>query len=454
MYSQYFMAGLLFLTVSTCVAFLIVSNKEKFSPIFFIQMSPIVISVAIAISVWGLNRDLGGLFLLDLLDDGQVLPAISDWTLRLANWYIVLTGVVVILSRERLYNGVRDYFSAAIIISFLVFYIFNHILNGVFGEKQYFSINSTYPIFYFYGVYVATSYLRLADWLKAVQTSFRIIIAASIFLAVYSPNSAFQDGYSGFLPLFDFRFWGVASHANALGAAMGFYLILDHLNKDESLTNKWFWKILALILLILSQSKTSIAACFISLAVIFLNSDRSYVAGLNFKFITKILLMILPAIFWILSNLSFDSSLQNTLLVSNVDIETGTGRDQIWAVAVQEWLSNPFFGYGPTIWNVDYRYLIGMNFAVSAHNQLLHSLSAAGSFGGLSFLAMLFVFFIVAARTLKPSNSISMAMVIYVAIRGLSESSFQLGLLVIDGLIFVSMFGFLLFFLRENADGK
>src|SRR6185295_11888417 len=47
---------------------------------------------------------------------------------------------------------------------------------------------------------------------------------------------------------------------------------------------------------------------------------------------------------------------------------TMTGRDRIWAVAIEEWQSNPVFGYGPGLWDPEYRASIGLLNATHAHN--------------------------------------------------------------------------------------
>ncbi|RPH41802.1 MAG: hypothetical protein EHM87_18705, partial [Burkholderiales bacterium] len=66
------------------------------------------------------------------------------------------------------------------------------------------------------------------------------------------------------------------------------------------------------------------------------------------------------------------------------ELTTLTGRVAIWDVAIAEWRDNLLFGYGPSAWDKDFRARIGMQFAFTAHNQFLQSLSTAGLVGLLT----------------------------------------------------------------------
>jgi O-antigen ligase len=58
-----------------------------------------------------------------------------------------------------------------------------------------------------------------------------------------------------------------------------------------------------------------------------------------------------------------------------------TGRDLIWAIAMDEWRANPLFGYGPDLWNDAYRQSINLPNATNAHNQFLDTLARSGIVG-------------------------------------------------------------------------
>jgi len=103
-----------------------------------------------------------------------------------------------------------------------------------------------------------------------------------------------------------------------------------------------------------------------------------------------------------------------------------TGRDVIWSLAVQEWMRNPLFGYGISMWNDAYRMQIGMDHAVSAHNQFLQTLSVAGSIGLIGLLVYLGTLMRYAVRAARRSQGLSIALLILVLLRCVTETPLQL----------------------------
>ena len=98
-----------------------------------------------------------------------------------------------------------------------------------------------------------------------------------------------------------------------------------------------------------------------------------------------------------------------------------TGRDQIWAVAYDEWRRNPLFGYGPTIWDIDYRLLIGMPNATHAHNQLMDTLSRSGLVGALALGLYVLVLLVLSLRYVGISGGLSLALFLALFLRSISE---------------------------------
>jgi O-antigen ligase len=104
------------------------------------------------------------------------------------------------------------------------------------------------------------------------------------------------------------------------------------------------------------------------------------------------------------------------------DVATLDGRDLIWALAVQEWTHNPLFGYGPPMWNDAYRMQIGLDHAVSAHNQFLQSLSVAGAIGLIGLLVYLGTLLLYAVNARPGSRGLSVALLIVVLVRCVTET--------------------------------
>jgi O-antigen ligase len=100
---------------------------------------------------------------------------------------------------------------------------------------------------------------------------------------------------------------------------------------------------------------------------------------------------------------------------------TLTGRDRIWAAALDEWRQNPVFGYGLSLWDAAYRARIGMPQATHAHNQFLDDLARAGNVGATALVVYAAVLLWLALRCARASGGLSLALFLSVALRSVSE---------------------------------
>lgn len=100
---------------------------------------------------------------------------------------------------------------------------------------------------------------------------------------------------------------------------------------------------------------------------------------------------------------------------------TLTGRDRIWAAALDEWQQSPTFGYGLSLWDSAYRAAIGMPQATHAHNQFLDDLARAGVVGATALVLYAAVLVFLALRGARASGGLSLALLLAVALRSVSE---------------------------------
>lgn len=98
-----------------------------------------------------------------------------------------------------------------------------------------------------------------------------------------------------------------------------------------------------------------------------------------------------------------------------------TGRDQIWAIAIEEWRASPYFGYGLGLWEADFRAAIAMPNATSAHNQFMDTLARAGSVGAVALVVYSLVLLVMSLRYAKASGGLSLALFVALALRSISE---------------------------------
>jgi len=100
---------------------------------------------------------------------------------------------------------------------------------------------------------------------------------------------------------------------------------------------------------------------------------------------------------------------------------TLTGRDRIWAVAIEEWQGNPLFGYGPGLWDADFRASIGMPNATNAHNQFMDTLARSGAVGATALVLYSAVLLVMSVRYAKATGGFSLALFLALALRSISE---------------------------------
>src|SRR6185369_212810 len=98
-----------------------------------------------------------------------------------------------------------------------------------------------------------------------------------------------------------------------------------------------------------------------------------------------------------------------------------TGRDRIWAVAIEEWQSNPLFGYGPGLWDPEYRASIGLLNATNAHNQFMDTLARSGTIGAVALVLYAGVLLALSVRYAKATGGFSLALFLALALRSISE---------------------------------
>jgi O-antigen ligase len=100
---------------------------------------------------------------------------------------------------------------------------------------------------------------------------------------------------------------------------------------------------------------------------------------------------------------------------------TLTGRDQIWAIAWEEWHSNPWFGYGPGLFDDDFRMAVNMPNATNAHNQFMDTLARSGTIGAAALIAYAIVLMVLSFKFAKRTAGLSAALFIALALRAISE---------------------------------
>jgi O-antigen ligase len=291
------------------------------------------------------------------------------------------------------------------------------ILSAAFGAQPNFHLNLLYM-----PLTILLAWLLPAvpvKWFVAqVKRVVGIFLYGSLVSAVVAPAWA-TSPYASILPGVSFRLHGLAPQANFLGPMAVLYLILGWAD-DRPNSLGWFHRSIAVLVLILSQSKT---AWVIALAVYALQPWR------NSMTLSKVITAFRLLTISVAATLMYGFSGEIAALNQFGSLETLSGRTRIWADTMLIWKRFPWFGYGPDLWSVDQRLAFGGIAYVwvgQAHNQFLQTLAETGLIGMSLFVFYVLCLIIHAAKTRISTNGVSAGLVVMMLLRSLTETPFRI----------------------------
>lgn len=391
----------------------------------------LLFAFAAATAVSGRNASLYG-FEANLLDTAP--SAAPTWILRIFTLTAVALSLVVVfgsfLRQSRVTGPSRTLWFA-----FLTYYLSNHVVNGLLGTEFSISYKLLYPVVLIWALYV-TADEGTTRLLHAAREALFIFLAAGLLILPFVPELVAQANHKGFVPYLTFRFWGLSSHANNLGPLALFFMILLRWKPYRYLTLNIAAYTVAALCLVLAQSRTTLVTAA-AIALVFmarwvlltLRASSSTRDSRNRALFVSIVLAVVPFILIGLGFLSmhfgvvegFERSLRgNTSLL--------TGREYIWEATLNEWHQNWWFGYGPELWSSVYAARWGLlGIASNAHNQFIDTLGSAGIFGMLGLLVYLGVLATQGFRLSSATNGASLAFVVYILLRGMTEVPLKAG---------------------------
>lgn len=380
----------------------------------------------VALSALMSGRDLSQTFV-ELMSAGE--PArgpVVVWAQRLVSLLLVAAAAERVISHVAQHKHLP---SPALALVFVTYWLATVAAPAFLGAHPQLSHEYLYTLAIGVAAVLVTA-SEVDRILNASRTALFSFIAAGVLLIPVVPSMVLDQSYAqGLLPGVP-RFGGLAPHAVSMGMfAQTFLLLLWARPFQRNWLNLVAW-VMGLASLFLAQSKTAwIAFLLCSLCMMLvrhggrwwrrLGDPRNGVFGV---FVCLLLLVALAAILaWVVLGdvdaqwANFADTAQGAQLISM------TGRDQIWAVAIEEWRASPVFGYGPGLWDADFRASIGMPQATSAHNQFMDTLARAGSVGAAALVAYAAVLLVMSLRYARASGGLSLAFFISLAMRSVSE---------------------------------
>jgi O-antigen ligase len=351
------------------------------------------------------------------------------WASRITS--LVLLGLSVPYLIAKCLVFFRDkatiYWPVIIVVTFA---ITSYVLPAILGTKPGFDHRLSYPILVVLVLLVGEP--RAPELVTLIKWSLVVFFLLSLAFIVIDPNRVLAPGFQGFVPGLRSRFWGLASHANAIAPMAVTCLFLELFIPSRRLLQRALVIFLSAVIIVLAQSKTAIVAVAIG-AVTALYVRHAYTRRMSpgasvarphlgqvavfLGGLTVVLGLLLASVFGILDDLT--SRLAGSKLAS--DAQTLTGRDVIWRVAIEEWNRSPWFGYGTSLWGLDYRLQVGLNYAFHAHNQFVQTLAEAGLVGLLGLLPLYAALIIAAIKTSASTRGASLALLLLLFLRSVTE---------------------------------
>ena len=319
--------------------------------------------------------------------------------------------------------------SPALLAAFGIFWLCSVAAPAFLGAHPFISHDYAYPLVIGIAAILATSAERDLAF-QAARNALMVFMLAGLLLIPLQPSLVMETSYTqGLLPGVP-RLAGLAAHAVSLSvlALLGLICLMASPYRQAWL-NRLAW-VIGLTVLFLAQSKTawiSFVLCWICFVTVREGGNFWRRAGnaarpeVGIVSILGLMLAVLAiGMVLIFGDLGtridafFNSS-------EGAQLASFTGRDKIWAIAFDEWRRNPVFGYGPLIWETDFRISIGMPNATHAHNQFMDTLSRSGTVGAVALVFYGVVLMCLSVRYASESKGLTLALFILLAMRSISE---------------------------------
>ena len=300
------------------------------------------------------------------------------------------------------------------------------VMAGLAGETRGWRLNHLYmPL-----LFTSLALLGQANPLPALRTlrwCLGAVMLGSLLAAVWAPSLALDRDYASLIPGVNWRLVGLTDHANSLGALAVVALLLE-LSPAVQAKPRWLLLLPAVAVLVLSQSKTAWIEVVMALSLVRFSGLRARLFGREqARGAVGMLALLAIAVALLLCVLGVLASSDRTLAwIDQASLTTLTGRTKIWEITWAEFERSPWLGYGPALWDAQYRYEQGLVSVGQGHNQYIHTLGQAGLVGA----ACLFFYVLALLRNSlaawRAGMSLPLVLVLILLVRGITETPLAL----------------------------
>jgi O-antigen ligase len=344
----------------------------------------------------------------------------------------VVSLILVAASAERIFNHFASHRRMPLPLltaAFVTYWLCSVAAPAFFGAHPRIVHEYLYPVIFGCAALLSTVAER-EKILGATRNALLLFMLAGVMLIPLMPTLVMDASYrQGLIPGLP-RHGGLAPHP----VAMGMFCVAALLCLwCKPFTNRWLnrtaW-LLGLGVLFIAQSKTSWVAfllCTISMVAV-RNGPRAWrrlgdpsegAFGVAVCLSTIALALVL---LWSLLLADVGSTVAGFFdTAEGAQLVSMTGRDQIWAIAMDEWRANPLFGYGPGLWDDAYRQSINMPNATNAHNQFMDTLARSGIVGATGLVLYALTLLVLSVRYARSTQGLSLALFLALALLSVSE---------------------------------
>ncbi|HFO1409495.1 O-antigen ligase family protein [Bacillus paranthracis] len=366
--------------------------------------------------------------------------------------YVLIIALAIVFGLFAMRKGRRLKRYSLLLIMSILFFKSTLLVAGFLGTKSGFVI-SDYVIFVLFILVALMVPLSMDELVNKIKKILLLYIYGSLICSILYPAFAIQTDYvDGYL--LHIRLFGITVHSNILASIACLFLLIE-----LNWYSKKFRKIhilSAVVVLVMTQSKTIWVTCILIYMLVF--AYRMWIKSDNRLKYLFIALLSVGAAFIVLFIFLLTSFILGKYLTTEQinQIYTLTGRNDVWEFTIKLWKENPLFGYGPYLWSdLDmrtsfykyYGWLPG-----SAHNQFFQSLGEAGILGAMGLIIYGIVLLFLAIKTSRETRGASMAIVILLLGRGITEVSFRDSLT--DNNFTIHFFVFIIFIHLMYKDNK
>ncbi|MEJ6022329.1 O-antigen ligase family protein [Ramlibacter sp. PS4R-6] len=352
--------------------------------------------------------------------------ALMPWLQR------ALSVVLLLISIERIayhFGHRRPVPSLPLAWTYVAYWACTVASPALLGAHKQVSHEYTYALVIGFAALLVTTQ-EIGKVVDTVRSTLFALLLLSVVLVPLWPTLVLDESYTqGLLPGVP-RLGGVAPHPVAMGMyAQMALLLLWARPYGTKWVNVMAW-VLGLGVLFFAQSKTAwIAFMLCSMTMFTIRNAPTMWKRLSdpregaFGIAVCLMVMVAGAAVLALALFADIGGVVKGFLDTDqgAQLMTMTGRDQIWAVAWEQWSSHKLFGYGPGLFDDEFRMAIGMPNATNAHNQFMDTLARSGSVGALALVAYSLVLLGLSLKYARRTGGLSVALFIALALRAMSE---------------------------------